>query len=82
MFMNIVVEQLESSASLYSKSIQGHHICLLVKLLVSIIVVVFVVVVVVVVVEVVVVVVLSCFLHHLHHFIDFSATDSCLLKAS
>jgi len=29
-----VVEQIDSSASLYSKTIQGHHICLLVKLLV------------------------------------------------
>ena len=31
-----VVEQMESSASLYSRSIQAHHVCLLVKLLVSI----------------------------------------------
>ena len=32
----VVVEQMESSASLYSRSIQAHHVCLLVKLLVSI----------------------------------------------
>ena len=30
----VVVEQVENSASLYSKSVQGHHVCLLVKLLV------------------------------------------------
>lgn len=27
-----VVEQVEKSASVYSKSMQGHHICLLVKM--------------------------------------------------
>lgn len=30
-FLFVVVEQVESSASLYASSIQGHHLCLLVK---------------------------------------------------
>jgi len=34
MFVLAVVEQVDSSASLYGKSIQGHHVCLLVKRLV------------------------------------------------
>ena len=35
--MYAVVEKVENSASLYSKSIHGHHICLLVKLLVRVV---------------------------------------------
>lgn len=30
--LSTVVEQVEKSASVYSKSMQGHHICLLVKM--------------------------------------------------
>ena len=32
----VVVEKLERSASLYSESVQGHPVCLLLKLLVNI----------------------------------------------
>lgn len=32
LILSTVVEQVEKSASVYSKSMQGHHICLLVKM--------------------------------------------------